>query len=141
MANPKRKRPLSPSEKQRQKVFKPSTLPRVSSHDIVLIEGKQNQKNLKYWHIYYQTLRVGKVFIAVIREKAMITVEINKKYQGMGIGRAAFRKASELSQFDEVFALIRKSNAASIKAVQFAGFHLAGTENGQLLYKWKRNEK
>jgi RimJ/RimL family protein N-acetyltransferase len=138
MSKAKRRRPLTPAEKQNRKEFVSSMLPRVFVQDVVLKEGKLNQKKEQYWHVYYSFKRVGKVFIKESQEKPMITVEINQHSQGIGIGRATFRKACELSQFDKVYALIRKNNVSSIKAIKFAGFKEVGTENGQILYRWER---
>lgn len=130
---PKRKlrRPLTPTEKAAKKTFVPSTEPRAKDEDITLVEGKStklsNSDYSHYWHIFFQDQRAGRVYItSVISDdkatQGAITVEINKQLRGLGIGTIVFRRAAELSQYDEVVADIRKSNMASRIAAERAGF-------------------
>lgn len=116
--------------------------------ELQLIEGKGTRKLLgdsggQYWHIHYQGERVGRVYISLTKNEAelqpFITVEINQKNRGVGIGTLVFRTASESSNYDRVFAEMRKSNVASQVAASRAGFVLDPTYKGnQLRLVWER---
>lgn len=116
--------------------------------ELQLIEGKGTNKLLgdsggRYWHIYYHGERVGRVYISLVKNEAelqpFITVEINQKSRGVGIGTLVFRTASESSNYDRVFAEMRKSNVASQIAASRAGFVPDPTYTGnQLRLVWER---
>ena len=96
------------------------------------------------WRIDYQGKRAGEVFVNVIDDEqlgrhASIQIFLNLKSQGLGIGRIAYRKACELSQHAVIYAHMRKSNLASRKAAEAAGFKDA-TPTGaiQLVLRWER---
>lgn len=136
----KRRRPLSPSEKKRQKEFSPSLSPRVQEQSIVFNEGKLEKKDEFYCHIYHRNRRVGRGYIVELDGKPMITVELNQSFQGIGIGRIAFRQICELSQYHYVYAKVRKNNISSIKALKLAGFQQSKkSHNGQYLFEWRRD--
>ena len=60
----------------------------------------------RYWHVFYNGRPAGRVFIVVQKPDsdddpdASITVELKEASRGRGIGTLAFRKASELSGFE-----------------------------------------
>ncbi|MGX9147731.1 GNAT family N-acetyltransferase [Mesorhizobium sp. 128a] len=96
------------------------------------------------WKIEVGAKRAGIVFINLIDEQpvgrhASIQIYLNKTSQGRHIGRVAYRKASEASSYDVIYAHMRKSNLASRRAAEQAGFEIdtrVGTS--QLLMKWQR---
>ncbi|SRR5258708_1045939 len=140
MTKSRLRRPLNSVEKAAKKPFISSKEPRVQERDINLVEGKSKKKSggdveRQYWHIYCGDQRVGRVFIDWIATEsregdAAITVEINSKFRGRGVGTIVFRRACELSRYDEVFADIRKSNIASRIAAERAGFEELENKKG-----------
>jgi RimJ/RimL family protein N-acetyltransferase len=96
------------------------------------------------WRIEVEGKRAGIVFINKIDEPpigshASIQIYLNKPSQGRRIGRVAYRKACEASRYDLIYAHMRKSNHASRRAAEEAGF----TEDPrpghpQLLMVWRR---
>jgi RimJ/RimL family protein N-acetyltransferase len=97
-----------------------------------------------YWHIFCNGKRAGRAFIVVQdagspRPDASITIELNAASRGRGIGTVAFRKASELSGYTEVYASIAKGNIASRIAAERAGFTaLPESPNRELVMVWRR---
>jgi RimJ/RimL family protein N-acetyltransferase len=100
-----------------------------------------------FWHIYAGTTRAGAVYINVIDEPplgihASIQIQINQNCQGRGIGRIAYNLASAASQHNTIYAHMRKSNLASRKAAEYAGYVVADNVSvPQLIMVWKRPGK
>ncbi len=72
-------------------------------------------------------MRVGEVYINMIDEPplgshASIQIYLNIKSQGRGIGRVGYLKACQQSQHHTIYAHMRKSNTASRRAAEAAGF-------------------
>jgi hypothetical protein len=106
--------------------------------------GKGAGSGGEKWRIDYQGKRAGEVFINVIDDEllgthASVQIFLNLKSQGLGIGRIGYKKACELSQHAVIYAHMRKSNLASRKAAEAAGFKDA-TPTGavQLVLRWQR---
>lgn len=81
----------------------------------------------EYWHVFADGRRAGKVFVNVIDEEpygrhASIQIFLNQASQGRGIGSIAYRLAAEASRHDPLYAHMRRSNVASRKAAERAGF-------------------
>lgn len=99
----------------------------------------------RYWHVYVGNQRAGRAYInwhASGEElpHASITLELNIAFRGRGIGSFAFRRASELSGYNEVFATLRKENIASRHALERAGFVADPSWSGlQLRLVWRRS--
>jgi RimJ/RimL family protein N-acetyltransferase len=99
----------------------------------------------RYWHIYQGDERVGNVYVNEIDEAplgrhASLQIQINKAHQRRGIGKVAYRLASEDSGHDVVYAHMRKSNAGSRRAAQAAGYEVVEDDRiGQLLMRWTRS--
>ena len=79
------------------------------------------------WRIDVNGKRAGVIFINQIDEPpvgrhASIQIYLNKPSQGRHIGRVAYRKAAEASEYDVIYAHMRKSNVASRRAAEEAGF-------------------
>jgi RimJ/RimL family protein N-acetyltransferase len=79
------------------------------------------------WRIEANGKRAGTIFINIIDEPpigrhASVQIFLNKASQGQGIGRVAYREACEQSAHDPVYAHMRKSNIASRRAAEAAGF-------------------
>lgn len=106
--------------------------------------GKGGGEGGEAWTVMSDGERAGVIFINLIDEPplglhASIQIFLNQKSQGRGIGRVAYRKAAEVSRYDTIYAHIRKSNIASRRAAEEAGFRNA-TPPGfpQLIMRWTR---
>lgn len=80
-----------------------------------------------YWHIKVSNKRAGYVFINIIKDEFFdqhpsIQIHINQSERGKHIGRIAYKMACEQSGYNKVYAHMRKSNIASKKAAEEAGF-------------------
>lgn len=100
-----------------------------------------------FWWVYTTDAKAekkaGKVYINFINEDpvgehASIQIFLNKASQGKHIGRWAYKKACEASSYDLVYAHIRKSNLASIRAAEAAGFVKCFPRAPQLIMRWAR---
>lgn len=126
------RRPLSPTERVAKRKFKPSNEPKATSEQVDLVEGNarnsghKGSRYVKYWHIFFDKQRVGRVYITKNvndgKDYFAITVEINQKFRGRGIGTIVFRQAAEQSGVTEIVAEVRRSNIASIIAVSRANY-------------------
>lgn len=123
---------------------------RVEQEDIHLVpgtgsRGRGDGPGGHYWHVYVGAQRVGYVFIrlvdvAELGQHASITIQINRTWQGRGVGRVAYRLACEQSAHGVVYAHMRRSNHASRRAAELAGFiEVPATEaRSQLTMCWTR---
>ena len=89
--------------------------------------GRGGDKGGHYWHIYVGDTRAGYVFINLIDEPpigqhASIQIYLNQQWRNQGIGREAYRLASHASDYNTIYAHMRKSNLGSWKAAQHAGY-------------------
>jgi hypothetical protein len=89
--------------------------------------GRGSGPGGEYWSVMVDGKRAGAIFINVIDEPpvgrhASVQLFLNAASQGRGIGRVAYRLASEASAHPVVYAHMRKSNHASRKAAEAAGF-------------------
>ena len=114
--------------------------PQVFKTDIKLIPSRGTKdrgggKDGESWRIEYKDRssnqisfkKAGQVFINLIENSdigkhASIQIHLNLQSQGRGIGTIALKLACEQSQYDTIYAHIRKSNIASIRASEKAGF-------------------
>jgi len=112
-----------------------------SAASIKKIDG---QKALNFWHIFYNRKRAGKVYIVETNSDGsastpFITVMLNKPMQGKGIGSVAFAMACTLSRLPAVYAMVRKSNIASQKSLEKAGFvPYSKNKAGQDILRWSK---
>jgi len=118
---------------------------RVNEDDIVLKIGTGSLKSGGmpggfFWHIYYKDEKAGKIYINydISSNRAEIQIFINQKSQGKGIGRVAYKRACELSQYSEIYATMRKSNTASLKAAFAAGFRAIPSDSNQVQMLWSK---
>ena len=122
----------------------------VASEDVHLVVGKGSSKHGGgadgyYWHIYVSNRRVGNIFINLISDgffgqHPSIQIFLNQAEQGKQIGRIAYRLACEQSGYDTVYAHMRKSNTASIRAAEEAGFVVVENKDmSQRTMVWRRN--
>lgn len=106
--------------------------------------GRGGGHDGKYWHVHVGEERVGHVYLNVIDAEpvgvhASIQIQLNAASRGRGIGRVAYRLASEQSGHDVVYAHMRKSNVASRRAAEHAGFEVVEDPKvSQLLMRWIR---
>lgn len=150
-APPRPRTPKRPTPKP--KVVKPSPdLPKVTAAEVELVptkgtKGKGAGPGGHSWVIRASGERAGVIYINMIDEPpvgkhASIQIYLNKKSQGRGVGRIAYRLASEASQYDVVYAHMRKINVASRRAAEEAGYVDAALQGtAQLIMKWTRNRK
>lgn len=151
-----RKATTSPRRRQ-SKVPTPKPKPRKPQSETVKVNpssvelvatrgspGKGGGKGGEAWTVMSCGKRAGVIFINLIDEPplglhASIQIFLNQKSQGQGIGRVAYRKAAEASRYDMIFAHMRKSNVASRRAAEEAGF-TESTPPGfsQLIMCWSR---
>lgn len=127
----KRRRPTRPTPKPKA-VKRPAVIKLVGSDSVTLVPTKGTMKRGggpggQAWRIEVGGKRAGIVFINFIDEPplgphASIQIFLNAASQGRQIGRAGYRKACEASQYDEIYAHMRKSNVASARAAAAAGF-------------------
>jgi RimJ/RimL family protein N-acetyltransferase len=99
------------------------------------------------WRIETGDKRAGVVFINLIDEPpvgvhASIQIYLNAPSQGRCIGRVAYRLACESSSYDLIYAHMRKSNTASRRAAEEAGFREDPRPgHSQLLMVWHRRSQ
>lgn len=134
-----------------KKPFVPSDEPRVSEAEVELLEGKGSTPRSGggpggcFWHVRLHGEPAGRAYINYYesdsgKPRPSVTVMLNQKSRGRGIGTIAFRKAAELSPYDEVYATVAKKNAASRIALERAGFKpVKGWKGGEMYLVWKRD--
>ena len=121
----------------------------IDASQVYLIKGKGGPNRGsgsggQYWHIYAGANRVGYVFINIIQDKELgphpsLQIHINQSQRGRHIGRVAYQLACEKSGYETVYAHMRKSNIASRKAAEEAGFEALDYPGmKQLSLKWQR---
>lgn len=107
-------------------------------------QGLNDRVRGKYWHILLGEIRVGKVYIdfsenTVLGNHASIDIFINQQYHGRRIGRYAYAMACEQSSLSQVYMHTRKSNTASRRAAEEAGFiEVEHPEFRQVVMVWNR---
>lgn len=123
--------------------------PKVSANAVHLVRTRGTPKRGggqggESWRIEVDGKRVGTVFINLIDEKplgkhASLQIYLNQKNQGIGIGRVAYRLACEASEYLTIYAHMRKSNIASRRAAEKAGFvDTAPVSYQQLIMAWNK---
>lgn len=94
-----------------------------------------------FWRILNEGVTAGKVYINMVDEPPVglhpsIQIYLNKASQGRGIGRIGYRLACEASGYDKIYAHMRKSNLASQRAAEHAGFTISPIAHKQRLMEW-----
>ena len=144
---PKRRSPKRPTPKPRTP--KPKPREKVAPGDVTLVrakgtKGKGGGPGGHAWVIRNRGARAGTVFINLIDEQpvgphASIQIYLNQPSQGRGIGRIAYRMASEESGLGTIYAHMQKANHASRRAAEEAGYVDASPPgHTQLLMRWTR---
>lgn len=112
----------------------------VSADGVELYRTKSTKVGEESWVIKANGVRAGKVEIHLGTDgRATIGIFLNKSSQGRHIGRYAYSLACNDSQYDTIYAHIRKSNYASRKAAEYAGFvDVTKPEDRQIVMVWKR---
>lgn len=155
---PPKRRP-TPKPKQRRVVRRKSSAPPpaphikrepVSPQDVSLVKGKGTMERGggpggHYWHIEVGGRRAGNIFINWINEEpygehASVQIHLNERERGKQIGRVAYRMACDGSQYNTVYAHMRRSNFASKRAAEEAGFKAIDDGRTQLTMVWHRPE-
>lgn len=150
---PEMKRVNKPVRKRRPAPYVEPYIKRdpVAAKDVSLVEGTGTIKHGggpggRYWHIYVGEERAGYIYINVITDEAFgehpsVQIFINKSERGKQIGRVAYRFACEQSGYDTIYAHMRKSNTASMRAAEEAGFTaVKRKELPQLSMVWRRKK-
>lgn len=112
--------------------------------NVQLKQSTKAKPKEKYWHIYAGKLRAGHIAIKESHSEDLgdhysVDIHINQRHRGKGIGRAAYKQASVKSGYPAIYAHMRKSNVASQKAAEAAGYVVFPVENDrQLTMKWER---
>lgn len=107
----------------------------------VSIRDKRLDDNSIKWKIYYKDSLAGKVSIKK-SDKPTLDIHVSKKYRSRGIGSKAIALALKNSDLDKVYAHIRKSNVASIKAARSAGFKESkDAKSRQIIMEWSKKMK
>ena len=145
---PKRRQPARETPKPRP--VKPRMAEvRVSASEVDLVlvpgtPGKGKGPGGEKWRIEVGGVRAGEVYINVIDEPpighhASLQIYLNIKSQGRGIGRAGYAKACQISTHETIYTHMRRSNVASRRAAEAAGF-VDATPPGfvQLILRWVR---
>ncbi|MNM31875.1 hypothetical protein D3C81_424600 [compost metagenome] len=97
------------------------------------------------WIISAEGKRAGLAYINLVEDAARgrhasFHVFLNRPSQGRQIGRAAYQHCCLNSQYDVIYAHMRKSNVASRKAAEHAGFAEATVAGDtQLVLVWHRD--
>lgn len=110
-------------------------------------DGRGGGPNGRYWHVYDDERRAGRVWINQAEDShlgahASLTIELNKASRGKGIGRSAYRMAAEASGHEEIWLHMRRSNTASRKAAEHAGFVEVNVPGAsQLVMRWQRQDR
>lgn len=146
----RRRKPTRPTPKPRQ-VRQIATTP-VDPAAVFLVRtkgspGRGGDPGGESWRIDADGKRAGIIFINLIDEPPIgvhpsVQIYLNTASQGRRIGRIAYRRACEESAYDQIFAHMRKSNIASRRAAEEAGF-IDVTPPGhiQLIMQWQRPSK
>lgn len=106
--------------------------------------GRGGGKGGEAWRVEVDGKRAGVVFVNLIDEPpigphASIQIFLNVANQGRKIGRIGYQKACEASAYDVIYAHMRKSNLASTKAAEAAGFADATPPGeAQKIMVWRR---
>lgn len=142
-------RPVRRSTPKPPTVTAKSKLGPVSSDAIVLIRtlgtlDKGGGAGGEAWIIIADGKRAGTAYINMVDDTVRglhpsFHIFLNRPSQGRQIGRIAYERGCALSQYDVVYAHMRKSNTASRKAAEYAGFTEVTTQNdSQLVMVWYR---
>jgi RimJ/RimL family protein N-acetyltransferase len=98
------------------------------------------------WRVMVGAKSAGRVFINKIDEPpfgphASIQIFLNVDSQGRGIGRLGYLRACQASAYGTIYAHMRKSNIASARAAEAAGF-VDATPAGatQKVMVWRRGK-
>lgn len=97
------------------------------------------------WVISVAGKRAGIAYINLVKDDirgrhASFHVFLNRPSQGRQIGRCAYQYCCQNSQYDVIYAHMRKSNLASRKAAEHAGFIAApAAGESQLVLVWHRD--
>lgn len=106
--------------------------------------GRGGDPGGQFWHIYDGDRRAGSVWINQAPDDdlgthASLSIELNEASRGKGIGQQAYRLAAEASCQDEIWLHMRRSNIASRKAAEYAGFTVINMPHRrQLIMRWQR---
>lgn len=141
--------PTRPTPKPREARPKPGS-EKIDPKDVELIAtkgtpGKGGGVGGHSWIIRANGKRAGVIYINMINEPPVgehpsIQIYLNKTSQGRGIGRVAYRMASEASGYSTIYAHMRKANIASRRAAEEAGYVDASPPGfTQLIMKWQRS--
>ncbi|WP_131803850.1 GNAT family N-acetyltransferase [Pseudofrankia sp. BMG5.36] len=109
--------------------------------------GRGGDQGGRFWHIFDGDKRAGRIWINIVDTAGIgvhpsLTIELNKASRGHGIGTEAYRLAALASDHPTVWLHMRKSNVASRRAAEKAGFDVVVVpEDRQLVMRWDRRSE
>lgn len=126
--------------------------PLATPADVRLEEGSGSSghgggRTGKFWHVFIEDGRAGRAWINERRfpdgaSYAALTIELNEAVRGRGIGRVTYALAAEASGHDVVWLHMRRSNVASRRAAEYAGFQVVDAPTDpQLVMRWNRPDR
>lgn len=101
-------------------------------------------KYKEYYTIWWDDARVGKIYVkfeeptTMIHNKRMMSISVNKAYQGKGIGLEAVKQFMAQTKSPHVYALTRKGNLAMNRILRKLGWKIT-TGSAQNLYHWRKS--
>ena len=96
------------------------------------------------WIVMVDGKRAGKAYINMLDDPIRgihpsFHVFLNRPSQGRHIGRIVYKSCCNRSKYDVIYAHMRKSNIASRKAAEHAGFiDVTSKEDMQLVMVWRK---
>ena len=116
----------------------------VDHGDVISKEVRLQQGKGQSWKVMDDDRTAGRVKINEIDHPqlgrhASLQIALNNKSRGRGIGSSAYRMASEQSQHNTIHLHMRKSNIASRKAAERAGYRSIDVPGErQRVMRWDR---
>lgn len=126
------------------------------SNDEVVRKNSINQNQIKWEdHVSWFKTRIQNIkepffivsdlndnLVAQVRfdekDKTIISISISKDFRGKGLGHKIIKECSKKSNFNEIYAYIKKTNIASIKSFQKAGYNFIGEDGEYNIYCYKK---
>ncbi|MCC2606577.1 hypothetical protein [Planctobacterium marinum] len=148
-AKTKRIRRVKHTNQKHPSVKAKSNLGPVSTDNVELIgtAGTRNKgggSGGEAWLVMVDGKRAGKAYINMLDDPIRglhpsFHVFLNRPSQGRHIGRIVYKSCCSRSKYDVIYAHMRKSNIASRKAAEYAGFvDVTSQEDMQLVMVWRK---
>ena len=122
----------------------------IDNIELISTTGTQNKgggNGGEAWIIMVDGKRAGKAYINLLDDQIRglhpsFHVFLNRPSQGRHIGRIVYKNCCSSSKYDVIYAHMRKSNVASRKAAEYAGFvDATSQEDTQLVMVLRKPNK